>query len=159
MGKSPSRLIWFPTLTRLAPRLLADHLMECVETHAYHTYDDFLKNFGEKLKTKPAPAVAVKYYTEGELYMFGEFNNGLVCSLQWCGLLTSVLRLDRNVGRLCTMRAAGSFEWKRCPISSVLVVLRLSSRDVSRWFRMLESESHQLKSVHDISFATSFTFE
>jgi hypothetical protein len=80
--------------------------MECVETHAYHTYDDFLKNFGEKLKTKPAPAVAVKYYTEGELYMFGEFNNGLVCSLQWCSLLTSALRLDRNVSRLCKMRAA-----------------------------------------------------
>jgi hypothetical protein len=74
--------------------------MECVETHAYHTYDDFLKNFGEKLKTKPAPEVAVKYYTEGELYMFGEFEKGLVCSLRWSDLLTV-----RSVAGSCCKQA------------------------------------------------------
>jgi len=28
--------------------------------------------FEEELKKLPAPEVAVKYYTEGDLYMFGE---------------------------------------------------------------------------------------
>jgi ubiquinol oxidase len=52
--------------------MVADHLNECVEKHAYHTYDKFVKQFGDKLKLKPAPEIAVKYYTEGDLYMFGE---------------------------------------------------------------------------------------
>lgn len=52
--------------------MVADHLNECVEKHAYHTYDKFVKQFGDKLKQKPAPEIAVKYYTEGDLYMFGE---------------------------------------------------------------------------------------
>lgn len=29
--------------------------------------------FTEELKNLPAPEVAVKYYTEGDLYMFGKF--------------------------------------------------------------------------------------
>jgi hypothetical protein len=69
------------SLTRAA--FLADHLMECVESHAYHTYDDFLANFGEKLKTKPAPEVAVKYYTSGDLYMFGELIDLAFLSANW----------------------------------------------------------------------------
>jgi ubiquinol oxidase len=56
----------------LSPRM-AYHLNECVEKHAYHTYDKFVKQFGDKLKQKPAPEIAVKYYTEGDLYMFDEF--------------------------------------------------------------------------------------
>jgi ubiquinol oxidase len=52
--------------------MVADHLNECVEKHAYLTYDKFVKQFGDQLKLKPAPEVAVKYYTEGDLYMFGE---------------------------------------------------------------------------------------
>ncbi|KAF9610998.1 hypothetical protein IFM89_026304 [Coptis chinensis] len=51
----------------------ADHFSECVEHHAFSTYDKFIKLEGDKLKTLPAPEVAVKYYTSGDLYLFDEF--------------------------------------------------------------------------------------
>jgi len=56
----------------LSPRM-AYHFSECVEKHAFHTYDEFIKLHGEELKKLPAPEVAVKYYTEGDLYLFDEF--------------------------------------------------------------------------------------
>lgn len=56
----------------LSPRM-AYHFSECVEKHAFHTYDEFIKAHGEELKKLPAPKVAVKYYTEGDLYLFDEF--------------------------------------------------------------------------------------
>lgn len=109
----------------------ADHFSECVESHAFETYDKFIKTQGGKLedskvvclslasfqfahvsftskqyivysdakahpsyffwlispfdlicsfgffvdelKKKPAPEVAIKYYTGGDLYLFGEY--------------------------------------------------------------------------------------
>ncbi|KAG0568429.1 hypothetical protein KC19_6G019100 [Ceratodon purpureus] len=59
----------------LSPRM-AYHFSECVEKHAFHTYDEFIKLHGEELKKLPAPEVAVRYYTEGDLYMFDEFQTG-----------------------------------------------------------------------------------
>lgn len=56
----------------LSPRM-AYHFSECVEHHAFETYDKFIKAQGEKLKKLPATKVAVKYYTEGDLYLFDEF--------------------------------------------------------------------------------------
>lgn len=56
----------------ISPRM-AYHLSECVESHAFSTYDKFLKAQGEELKKLPAPEVAVKYYTTGDLYLFDEF--------------------------------------------------------------------------------------
>ncbi|KAL9818423.1 Ubiquinol oxidase 4, chloroplastic/chromoplastic [Arabidopsis thaliana] len=56
----------------LSPRM-AYHFSECVESHAYETYDKFLKASGEELKNMPAPDIAVKYYTGGDLYLFDEF--------------------------------------------------------------------------------------
>ncbi|KAK4748096.1 hypothetical protein SAY87_014682 [Trapa incisa] len=56
----------------ISPRM-AYHLMECVEHHAYTTYDKFLKDQGDELKRLPAPEVAVKYYTGDDLYLFDEF--------------------------------------------------------------------------------------
>ncbi|XP_011660298.1 ubiquinol oxidase 4, chloroplastic/chromoplastic [Cucumis sativus] len=56
----------------ISPRM-AYHLSECVESHAFSTYDKFLKAQGDELKKLPAPEVAVKYYTEGDLYLFDEF--------------------------------------------------------------------------------------
>ncbi|OAY25870.1 ubiquinol oxidase 4, chloroplastic/chromoplastic [Manihot esculenta] len=56
----------------LSPRM-AYHFSECVESHAYETYDKFIKEQGEELKKLPPPKVAVKYYTEGDLYLFDEF--------------------------------------------------------------------------------------
>ncbi|MGQ4648245.1 alternative oxidase [Lyngbya aestuarii] len=56
----------------VAPKA-AYQFMEEVESHAYTTYDKFLRKHGEELKTLPAPEVALKYYGEGELYMFDAF--------------------------------------------------------------------------------------
>lgn len=61
----------------ISPRM-AYHFSECVEKHAYSTYDKFIKQHGEELKNLPAPEVAVKYYTEGDLYMFDEFQTNRV---------------------------------------------------------------------------------
>ncbi|KAJ6367396.1 hypothetical protein OIU78_000036 [Salix suchowensis] len=49
---------------------MAYHFSECVENHAFETYDKFIKARGEDLKKMPAPEVAVKYYTEGDLFLF-----------------------------------------------------------------------------------------
>ncbi|KAK6149722.1 hypothetical protein DH2020_017247 [Rehmannia glutinosa] len=56
----------------LSPRM-AYHFSECVEGHAFETYDKFIKTQGEELKELPAPGVAVRYYTEGDFYLFDEF--------------------------------------------------------------------------------------
>ncbi|TYI81942.1 hypothetical protein E1A91_D05G188500v1 [Gossypium mustelinum] len=56
----------------LSPRM-AYHFSECVESHAFETYDKFIKAQGDELKKKPAPEVAIKYYTGGDLYLFDEF--------------------------------------------------------------------------------------
>ncbi|XP_021294669.1 ubiquinol oxidase 4, chloroplastic/chromoplastic [Herrania umbratica] len=56
----------------LSPRM-AYHFSECVESHAFETYDKFIRAKGEELKEKPAPEVAIKYYTGGDLYLFDEF--------------------------------------------------------------------------------------
>lgn len=61
----------------ISPRM-AYHFSECVENHAYETYDKFLKTHGEELKNLPAPEVAVKYYTGGDLYLFDEFQTSKV---------------------------------------------------------------------------------
>ncbi|PIA38130.1 hypothetical protein AQUCO_02800047v1 [Aquilegia coerulea] len=55
----------------LSPRM-AYHFSECVESHAFSTYDKFIKQ-EDNLKNLPAPEIAVKYYTEGDLYLFDEF--------------------------------------------------------------------------------------
>ncbi|HEY9873114.1 MAG TPA: alternative oxidase [Candidatus Obscuribacterales bacterium] len=51
----------------------AYNFMELVEGHAYNTYDKFLKEHELELKAAPAPEVAIKYYRDGDLYMFDEF--------------------------------------------------------------------------------------
>lgn len=56
----------------LSPRM-AYHFSECVEHHAYETYDKFIKEQGDELKKLPAPEVAVRYYSGGDLYLFDEF--------------------------------------------------------------------------------------
>ncbi|KAF8092502.1 hypothetical protein N665_0413s0042 [Sinapis alba] len=56
----------------VSPRM-AYHFSECVESHAFETYDKFLKTNGEELKKSPAPDIAVKYYTGSDMYLFDEF--------------------------------------------------------------------------------------
>ncbi|XP_010928410.1 ubiquinol oxidase 4, chloroplastic/chromoplastic isoform X1 [Elaeis guineensis] len=56
----------------VSPRM-AYHFSECVERHAFLTYDKFLKLQGEELKMLPAPQAAIKYYMNEDLYLFDEF--------------------------------------------------------------------------------------
>jgi len=51
---------------------LAYNLSEQIEKHAYETYDKFLEENGETLKTLPAPLIAVEYYEE-KTFMFDDF--------------------------------------------------------------------------------------
>ncbi|KAL2341343.1 hypothetical protein Fmac_009283 [Flemingia macrophylla] len=61
----------------ISPRM-AYHFSECVESHAFETYDKFIKDQGEELKKMPAPEVAVDYYTGEDLYLFDEFQTSRV---------------------------------------------------------------------------------
>lgn len=53
---------------------LAYNLSEQIEKHAYETYDKFLDENGENLKTLPAPKIAVEYYEE-KTFMFDDFQS------------------------------------------------------------------------------------
>ncbi|MBC7879931.1 MAG: plastoquinol terminal oxidase [Anaerolineae bacterium] len=64
---------WVVVVLYLASPRSAYAFMEQVEEHAFHTYDGFLKSDGEQLKSLSAPAVALNYYSNGDLYMFDEF--------------------------------------------------------------------------------------
>ncbi|WP_333266653.1 MULTISPECIES: alternative oxidase [unclassified Microcoleus] len=50
----------------------AYYLMELIEGHAYHTYDEYLKKNEEELKAQAAPEVAINFDRDGDLYMFEE---------------------------------------------------------------------------------------
>lgn len=56
----------------VSPRM-AYHFSECVERHAYATYDKFIKLQEEELKKLPPPEAATKYYMNEDLYLFDEF--------------------------------------------------------------------------------------
>lgn len=51
----------------------AYHLSELIEDHAYHTYDDFLNEHGDKLKAMPVPDIARKYYEQENPFLFEQF--------------------------------------------------------------------------------------
>lgn len=54
----------------------AYNFMELVEGHAYNSYNKYLTENADKLKAQPAPQIAVRYYRDGDLYMFDEFQTG-----------------------------------------------------------------------------------
>lgn len=64
---------WIVVLVYILSPRYAYNFMQQVEEHAYHTYDAFIKEHGEELKTLPAPEIAINYYREGDLYLFDEF--------------------------------------------------------------------------------------
>ncbi|MEG4805676.1 alternative oxidase [Microcoleus sp. ARI1-B5] len=63
---------WIVVLIYMLSPQYAYYLMELIEQHAYHTYDDYLQAHAEELKIQPAPQVAINYYRDGDLYMFEE---------------------------------------------------------------------------------------
>ena len=64
---------WIITFVYIISPKAAYHFMELVEEHAYESYNKFLNDEAESLKQQPAPAVALEYYRDGDLYMFDEF--------------------------------------------------------------------------------------
>lgn len=64
---------WIIILVYMVSSKSAYHFMELVEGHAYASYDKFLNAEAESLKQQPAPDVALRYYRDGDLYMFDEF--------------------------------------------------------------------------------------
>lgn len=62
-------------LYMVRPRV-AYNFMQQVEEHAYATYNQFLTENEAELKAKPATAIAIQYYRDGDLYMFDEFQTG-----------------------------------------------------------------------------------
>mmetsp|Transcript_6269 Transcript_6269/g.20434 ORF Transcript_6269/g.20434 Transcript_6269/m.20434 type:complete len:253 (+) Transcript_6269:127-885(+) len=61
---------WYATaLYALAPKM-AYHLSELIETHAYATYDAYLKKHEKDLKRRPVPAVARHYYEQQNPFLF-----------------------------------------------------------------------------------------
>ncbi len=71
---------WIITFIYLIHPRAAYHFMELVEQHAYNSYDKFLQTHEAELKVKPATAVAIHYYRDGDLYMFDEFQTAQVPS-------------------------------------------------------------------------------
>ncbi len=63
---------WVVVLLYMLLPKYAYYLMELIENHAYHTYDDYVKTHEEELKAQSAPQVAIDYYHDGDLYMFEE---------------------------------------------------------------------------------------
>jgi ubiquinol oxidase len=58
------------------PSLLSStayHLSELIENHAFETYDKYLTDHADLLKSKPVPAIARKYYTEDNPFLFDLF--------------------------------------------------------------------------------------
>ncbi len=64
---------WIIAALYLVSPRSAYRFMELVEEHAYATYDKFLTAEAATLQAQPAPAVALQYYRDGDLYMFDEF--------------------------------------------------------------------------------------
>lgn len=51
----------------------AYNLNQDVEEHAFATYDEYIKENEEKLKSLPPVQAAIDYYVDGDMYMFDEF--------------------------------------------------------------------------------------
>lgn len=66
---------WIVVILYLAAPAVAYNLNMHVERHAFETYDIFLKENSELLKSQPAPAVAVEYYEKGDLSLFDSFHH------------------------------------------------------------------------------------
>ncbi|MEG4108528.1 alternative oxidase [Microcoleus sp. S13_C5] len=68
---------WVVVLIYMLFPSYAYYLMELIEGHAYHTYDEYLKTYEAELKAQPAPQVAINFYRDGDLYMFDEVQTAL----------------------------------------------------------------------------------
>lgn len=64
---------WYVVIVYVISEEAAYHLSELIEDHAYDTYDNFLKNYEDRLKQMPVPDIAYKYYVEENPFLFDLF--------------------------------------------------------------------------------------
>lgn len=64
---------WYVVVVYTISEQAAYHLSELIEDHAYETYDKFLTEHADMLKTKPVPDIAYKYYVEDNPFLFDLF--------------------------------------------------------------------------------------
>ncbi|MBD2496197.1 alternative oxidase [Nostoc sp. FACHB-280] len=64
---------WIITFLYFIKPRSAYHFMELVEKHAYISYHKFLTANEVELKAQTPPVISIRYYRDGDLYMFDEF--------------------------------------------------------------------------------------
>lgn len=64
---------WYVAVVYSFSEQAAYHLSELIENHAFNTYDKFLNEHEEKLKSMPVPDIARKYYIEDNPFLFDLF--------------------------------------------------------------------------------------
>jgi len=64
---------WYVVAIYAVSKEAAYHLSELIEDHAFNTYNNFLTNHGNRLKTQPVPDIARKYYIEDNPFLFDLF--------------------------------------------------------------------------------------
>ncbi|CAI9292492.1 unnamed protein product [Lactuca saligna] len=116
----------------LSPRM-AYHFSECVEGHAFETYDKFIKEKGDELKKIPPSKVAVKYYTEEDLYLFDEFQTARIPNTRRPkieNMYDVFMNIRDDEAEHCkTMKACQTHGNLRSPHSSEETVTTVSSED------------------------------
>jgi len=64
---------WYVVVIYFISEQAAYHLSELIEDHAYNTYDKFLTEHEEMLRSKPVPPIAHKYYVQDNPFLFDLF--------------------------------------------------------------------------------------
>jgi ubiquinol oxidase len=64
---------WYVVAVYTLSEQAAYHLSELIEDHAYETYDKYLTEHADMLKSMPVPAIATKYYVEDNPFLFDLF--------------------------------------------------------------------------------------
>jgi len=64
---------WYVIVIYSLSKPAAYHLSELIEDHAFNTYDGYLTEYADKLKSQPAPPIAQKYYVEDNPFLFDLF--------------------------------------------------------------------------------------
>ena len=120
-----------------SPRI-AYQFMELLEAHAVDTYSTFVKENEETLRKLPPPEVARSYYSEGDLYLFDDFQVAIPAGSRRppCENLLDVFRniCEDEAEHVKTMRACQDYA-------------RLGSRVVSPHVRALVDEEGKAREV------------
>jgi len=73
---------------------LSYNFSHLIEAHAIDTYEQFLEENSDILKTLPPPPIAVNYYQKGDLYLFDAFQTSKPSTIRRppCDTLYDVFR-------------------------------------------------------------------